>query len=272
MTGLRVLEEELARWAMAGEAATFWWRDDDAVAATDQLDRLLAVAEGVPVMLAVIPKPLTASLAPRLAGSACVVVQHGWAHVNHRPPGQKACEIGEDRPSPVVEAELVEGRRILSDAFGGRFRPWLVPPWNRIDPAVIDRLPALGYQGLSTFGPRKPAEKLAERSADKLAEVVNALVDPIAWKDGRRFIGPEKTLARLAAHLAARRTRVVDLDEPTGLLTHHLVHDEDLWSFLAALAAALARHPAACWVDPTQGPRQASAEGPSPAAEAGIRL
>jgi len=241
MTAWRDFEVELATWAEAGRTPTLWWRDDDAVASTPALDRLLAATEGVPLMLAVIPQPLEPSLAPRLERTSAYVVQHGWAHQNHRPPGQKACEIGEDRPLSVVEAELRQGATRLRQAFGPRFRPWLVPPWNRIDPAIAARLPALGYAGLSTFEPRRDVFR------------VNAHVDPIAWKDGRRFIGPEKTLSRLSAHLAARRRGEVDPEEPTGLLTHHLVHDAELWRFLEGFR----RVPGVRWVDPTQGVGQA---------------
>ena len=244
MTAWRGFEAELAAWGGEGRVATLWWRDDDAVAATPALDRLLAITAEIPLMLAVIPRPLEPSLSPRLEGTAAYVVQHGFAHVNHRPVGQKACEIGLDRPQEIVEAELSAGRAILEDAFGPRFKPWLVPPWNRIDPELAKRLPDLGYAGLSCFEPRRDPFR------------VNAHVDPIAWKAGRRFIGPEKTLARLTEHLAARRAGVVDAAEPTGFLTHHLVHEPALWDFLGDLAETVSGCSCARWVDPTQGRKE----------------
>ncbi|HZU89888.1 MAG TPA: hypothetical protein VE993_11575, partial [Stellaceae bacterium] len=54
---------ELDRWGAAGRVATLWWRDDDATAPNDRLDRLLAIAGEAPVTLAVIP----ALAAPELA-------------------------------------------------------------------------------------------------------------------------------------------------------------------------------------------------------------
>jgi hypothetical protein len=240
VTAWRDFEAELAAWGAEGRVATLWWRDDDAVAATPALDRLLSITAGIPLMLAAIPQPLEPSLTPRLEGTAAYVVQHGFAHVNHRPAGQKACEIGLDRSIEVVEAELLAGRRILADAFGPRFKPWLVPPWNRIDPELAARLPELGYAGLSCFEPRRDRSR------------VNAHVDPIAWKAGRRFIGAEKTLNRLTDHLAARRSGAVDAAEPTGFLTHHLVHDAALWDFLGDLTTAVSGCSSARWVDPTQ--------------------
>lgn len=240
MNAWRDFEAELAAWGAEGKVATLWWRDDDAVAATPALDRLLAITTGIPLMLAVIPQPLEPSLILRLEGTAAYVAQHGFAHVNHRPPGQKACEIGLDRPQTTVEAELLAGQAILQGAFGPRFNSWLVPPWNRIDPELATRLPALGYAGLSTFEPRRDPFR------------VNAHVDPIGWKTGRRFLGAEKTLSRLTKHLAARRAGTVDAEEPTGFLTHHLVHEAELWDFLGDLTATVSGCSSARWVDPTQ--------------------
>ena len=44
-SGWAVLEAELDLWQAAGRTASFWWRDDDAVAATPALSRLLALPE-----------------------------------------------------------------------------------------------------------------------------------------------------------------------------------------------------------------------------------
>ena len=63
----------------------------------------------------------------------------------------------------------------------------------------------------------------------------------------RPFAGAAAVLAALAGHLHARRTGGADGDEPTGLLTHHLVHDDDTWDFVAALLAHIGRHPAGRW-------------------------
>ena len=49
------LMAEFDRWEEAGKVATLWWRDDDAVAPTARLGRLLSIASGVPISLAVIP-------------------------------------------------------------------------------------------------------------------------------------------------------------------------------------------------------------------------
>src|SRR5271169_1991792 len=97
------LMAELDCWEEAGKVATLWWRDDDAVAPTARLDRLLSIASGVPVSLAVIPADAEQELAQwlahfrRSAPKACVVVlQHGWRHLN-RLGGAKKSEFPAER-------------------------------------------------------------------------------------------------------------------------------------------------------------------------------
>jgi len=121
----------------------------------------------------------------------------------------------------------------------------LVPPWNRIDPALRERLADCGIGGLSTYGPR-PAREL-----DGVV-VVNTHVDIIDWHGGRRFLGTEACLRLAIGHLAARREGRADPSEPTGLLTHHLVQDVDSWSFLVAFLQCTSGHPAARWMDARQ--------------------
>ena len=47
---------------------------------------------------------------------------------------------------------------LLETLFGARLEKVLVPPWNRIDEALLPRLPAVGFSGLSTYGPRPGSE------------------------------------------------------------------------------------------------------------------
>jgi hypothetical protein len=239
------LAAELDGWP-AGEA-TLWWRDDDAGPAGPALDRLLGVAavHAVPLGLAVVPAWLDerAAAAVRAAPAAVQVLQHGYAHVNHEPAppaGSRArkAELGASRPVRVALAELARGRRCLAAAVAERARPVLVPPWNRIAPAVRDALPDAGYRALSTFGPR-PAAATAPG-----LRLVNCHVDPIRWRAGRGFAGAAEALDALTAHLAARRARAVDPEESTGLLSHHQVFSPEAWAFLDALLGRLRAHPA----------------------------
>ena len=156
------LQRELDHWQAAGRPATFWWRDDDAVSPTPALCRLLDLAadHAVPLSLAVIPRDVTASLAETFDGVSISVLQHGYAHANHAPRGEKKCELGAHRPRAVVQDELQTGCAQLASLFGGRFLPVLVPPWNRIDAAVSTSLGKLGYVGLSTYTPRRQVRRL----------------------------------------------------------------------------------------------------------------
>jgi len=243
---------ELDRWGEAGKTARFWWRDDDAVAATPALDRLIAVTAelGVPLGLAVIPNRAEVSLFNRLSGFSHIrVLPHGASHLNHAPPDQKKAEFGAHRP---VDSMLNEIASALA-WFGlrspeGRLHvvPIFVPPWNRIDPALAARLPEADIARVSTFQPRS---RLAPDP-----KPINTHVDPINWKNGRRFLGWDAAMAPLLAHLKARRLDdpAVDIDatEPTGLLSHHLVQDSATWEFLCAVGREITDHKAAQWADP----------------------
>jgi len=244
MASWSALHDELDRWHAAGRTATLWWRDDDAMAATPALDRLLTLAGRwrVPLAIAAVPARTEAGLAARLSWEAGVaVLQHGHAHVSHAPAGARKAELGDDRPAAIVAAELRAGWRRLRKLFGARALPVLVPPWNRIAPVHAEALAALGYKGLSTFGPR------CNRAIRGVVKV-NGHVDPIAWRGARGFVGEDSALAALTGHLRARRLGQADAAEPTGLLTHHLVHDAAGWAFLERLFAATAQAPAARWL------------------------
>jgi hypothetical protein len=228
MTGWHALDEELARWREAGREPALWWRDDDAADATPALDRLLDLhrAAKVPLALAIVPAHATPALADCLARAPGVdLLQHGYAHTNHAPESDKKMELGLHRPAMFVLGELGTGRMALERLFGNRAMPVLVPPWNRIAPALVPTLPEVGYRGLSTFGIRRRA-----RPVSGLLQV-NTHVDLIDWRS-RRFVGEDAALAALEQALAASRAGT---DEPIGILSHHLAMDEGAWDFLNSL-------------------------------------
>jgi hypothetical protein len=237
------LDRELDAWQELGRPATFWWRDDDAAVDDPRLVRLLALARGVPIALAVVPAAAEPALAVRLMQTpSASVIQHGWCHANHAPASEKKAELGAHRPLAVMTAELVAGWQRLKALFGAHALPVLAPPWNRIAEALLPRLSALGFAVLSTYGPRQalsPAPGLVQ---------INAHVDLIDWRGSRSFIGAEAALGAIIAHLARRRRGEVDAAEPTGLLTHHLKHDGATDDFLRALLDRLCRHDAVRWL------------------------
>ena len=242
---LHALGAELDRWSAQGQRATLWWRDDDAGVASAALHRLLALASahGVPVALAVIPANLHEDAVTSIAAYArCAVLQHGVAHRNHAPEGEKRSELGAHRGLHAVTHDLVTARGLLASAFPDQLLPVVVPPWNRIATEVVEALPRFGYCGVSTFGPRAGAPGIPG-----LVQC-NTHVDPIAWRADRSFVGEAKAAADLAGHLAARRERRVDATEPTGLLTHHLDFDDTAWQFVDRLLSMTLRHRAAEWI------------------------
>ena len=234
------LARECDAWAADGRAIELWWRDDDAVADTPALRRLLQVAR-VPLSLAVIPAGLAPSLPALLKSHGSVsVLQHGFDHANRAPAGDKKSEFPATRPWAEVARDLGQGRDRLAAAFGTQFVPVLTPPWNRIDAGHAARLAALGCRGLTTYLPRKAA---------KIAGIaqINTHVDVIDWHGGRGFLGLGASLDLLTRHLAAKRLGEADAAEPTGLLTHHLVHDTETWKFLGALLDWCADKPFISW-------------------------
>ncbi|MCC9622683.1 polysaccharide deacetylase family protein [Thalassospira sp. MA62] len=237
------LRAELDLWEADERLATVWWRDDDAVSVTPQLETLLGFSSRykVPLALAVIPESLEQSLVERLVETIDTrVLQHGWSHQNHMPEGRKKQELDDVRDIGAVVADLRQGFNVLRDRFGNRFLPVLVPPWNRIAPDVFAALPSLGYFGVSTFNARD------QREPFKGLIAVNTHVDVIDWRGTRGFVGVDAALGQMIEHLAARRTGQADLDEPTGILTHHLVHDAETTQFLDNLFSL--EHAALHWM------------------------
>jgi hypothetical protein len=234
------LARECVAWAADGRSIELWWRDDDAVADTPALRRLLAIAT-VPLSLAVIPANLAPSLPALLKSHGSVsVLQHGFDHTNRAPAGGKKSEFPASRTWAEVAHDLGQGRDRLATAFGAQFVPVLTPPWNRIDASHAARLAELGYRGLTTYLPRKAAKNVGITQ-------VNTHVDVIDWHGGRGFLGVAASLGVLTRHLAAKRRGEADPAEPTGLLTHHLVHDTETWTFLGALLDWCADKPFISW-------------------------
>ncbi len=240
------LVDELDRWHSAGRVAGLWWRDDDAVATTPCLDRLLSLAGDAPLALAVIPADAEPGLAAALATMPQIaVLQHGWRHANHASVGKKS-EFPAGRPHGEVAADLAAGRRRLAALFGTRALPVLVPPWNRFADEFLPLLTASGIVALSVMARpqrRSPTHGIAPLDVE---------VDLVAWHGGRGFIGEAAALGGIVAGLGARRRGVTDPDSArassmTGILTHHLVMDDACAAFLRELRPLIERHPAARW-------------------------
>jgi hypothetical protein len=232
------LSIELARWQEAGRVADLWLRDDDAIEPTAALDRLVAASAGaaIPLTLAVIPARVERALAERVAGEQAITAAvHGWAHANHAPATEKKQELGPHRAADVVLAEVSDARIIVDSLFGAAALPMLVPPWNRIDPALLPSIAGIGFTAASAFGRAKAAP----------IRMVNAHVDLIDWHGGRNGKDHGLLVRELVAELQQRLDD--NSREPVGLLSHHLVHDDTAWSFLERLFDITSGNPACRW-------------------------
>jgi predicted glycosyltransferase len=233
----RSLDEALARAADAGRVPAFWWRDDDAVAATPALDRLLAMARRcrAPVALAAIPARAEPSLRERLADEPLIqVLVHGLRHANHAPDLAKKAEFGPHRPLARLADDAARALEEAGARLGPGWLPVFVPPWNRVAPDLVPLLPRLGFCGLSAFKDRKAASP-----APGLVQA-NAHLDPIDWHGGGSLRDPAHVVAELSRAILARLDGGADAAEPIGILTHHLVHDPAVWHFCESLADRLA--------------------------------
>lgn len=222
------LEAELAVWRREGRDLMVWWRDDDAVAVTPALERLLGLAErlGVVAHLAVVPAE-----AQVLGAGPYRALVHGWGHVNHAPRTEKKAEFREHRPLAERLDEAGRGLTRVRAMFADRACAVFVPPWNRIAGDMAPGLAKLGYQGLSAFGPRGAAEAGLVQ--------VNTHLDPIDWRGTRSLVDEDALMAQVVRQLGERRRGEADAGEPYGVLTHHLVHDDAIWAFSARLLATL---------------------------------
>lgn len=236
---------ELDTWHRERRVALLWWRDDDATDATEQLGALFRLTGRfkVPVALSVIPTRFTRRLVQQVQrhpGTSVLV--HGHAHVNHAPEGWAKSEFGGTRKLSQMEDELKAGLVLLRQGFGPLALPVLVPPWNRMAPRLVGRLPALGYRGISAWKPRLPDEK-----SGPLVRV-NTHLDPIDWRHGRIPKDDRAVAAALLRKLRWRRAHPERADEPLGLLTHHLLWGPEIEHVIVNVFSHTRNHPAVRWL------------------------
>ena len=238
MTDWRPLEHELESWQEHGRVAGLWLRDDDAEMPSAALDSLLAItaAHDVAVLLAIIPARTGAALAERLDGLRHVEpAVHGVAHRNHAPEGAKKAELGAERPADIILAELGAARRRMAQLFPS-LSGILVPPWNRIAPAVAERIGEAGFTAISAFGWAPVGSGVRQ---------LNTHVDLIDWKDQRRWREPDEVVVLLAQALAAARRHYGFT--PIGILSHHLRRNPESDRLLDEILTGTARRPVLRW-------------------------
>ena len=155
------------------------------------------------------------------------VLQHGIAHRNWAAPGERKIELGGTAARDRLGSGLVAGRDQLARAFPQAFLPMLVPPWNRIATEIAATLPGLGYLACSTFASRRPPPAVAGLAW------LDTHLDLVAWREGSRPLDFAET-ARLLAALLRRHPF-----GPIGILSHHLVMDDEAFLALDRLLALL---------------------------------
>jgi hypothetical protein len=255
----RAVEEELDQWLKRGIVATFWIRDDDAVALTRPFERLISVANEfrVEVALAVIPAKLTDPLSEVLLSGAvpCFPMCHGWRHVNYASP-LRPSEFGPQRPLAVVIDDAKCAFEEFSRRFGGK-AVIFVPPFGQVAVEIVGELPKLGFSGVSIAPSLAEARYSRVCSRLKYARPVlhhvkpralhyDVHVDPFDWVRNRAR--SENSIAReIVGYLRARRMGFVNPSSPIGFLMHHLKFDEDTWRISSELLRILVNHPATSW-------------------------
>ncbi|MGB7286224.1 MAG: hypothetical protein WBC71_04760 [Salaquimonas sp.] len=231
MNGLTQIHNELSLWKDAGQKVRIWWRDDDAIKVTPELEQLEELAEiyEMPMLLAVIP----ALVDPRLGDfvSHQVMMQaavHGYAHQDHSTIGQKKTELTASYPLRSVGHvfdELRESRSIIKELFGEPASQLIVPPWNRVDKEISEKLGEVGFKLLSGFTFKRLSNTIPQ---------LNCQLDLMHWKPERQGKTEQEVFTELQKCLYEAREKNF---APIGILSHHLVHDKEAWKSTRALMA-----------------------------------
>jgi uncharacterized protein DUF2334 len=211
-----------------------FFRDDDVGRRGDRLRDLLDLfAElALPLDLAVIPAELDPPAARELldrierADGRLGLHQHGYAHVNHEPSGERKCEFGPSRRRDDQLRDIAAGRERLDALLGPAVEPIFTPPWNRCTTATGSCLVELGFELLSREARAAPLD------APGLRELpVN--VDWLKRRDGVR-LRPGAVAALAAA--------AVERGGPVGVMLHHAEMDAAELETAAELLGLLAEH------------------------------
>ena len=217
------LRRELSFWDAADQQPRMFLRDDDAVDVTPELLVLtqLVVHWKIPILLAVIPKFATLELGNFASKHELIApAVHGYSHANHALENEKKCEFGDERSFKELMVDMENGREILQNLFPDNLSILFVPPWNRICEKALVASRLVGFKGISGFG-----WKFVHEGQSYL----NTHVDIIDWKHNKMGKSTEVIITEISKNFETSRQNGY---VPIGLLTHHLVHDENVWAIL----------------------------------------
>jgi hypothetical protein len=234
------LSAELALWAKDRQIARLFLRDDDAVEITPELIHLQKMTEyrNIPILLAVIPKFAKYELGKFVENHLLITpAVHGYSHENHADKSEKKTELGSNRPVNQVLSSLDEARLKMIRIFGHHLSDILVPPWNRIDVAIVDGARGLGFRAISGFGWKNPYSGISW---------INTHVDIINWRKNASAKSIAEVTDDLTENLQIARKNAF---APIGILTHHLVHSQLCWHMLEEVLEYLCGHENVKWVN-----------------------
>ena len=202
----------------------------------------------------------------RRGGAAGARGDSGLGRARRWPRGSPACPLGCGCCSMVGAMPTAPpDRRRASFRRSARRRPWppIWPPagqgcghcsaiapwpcWRRrgtASPRLFCRCSPAAASARSPRSTRAPRPGRRRAYLPPMSMSISSPGRPSAALSAkrRRWAGSSGICARAAAAVA-------DADEPTGILTHHLVQDDATDDFLLRLMALTAAHPAARWLD-----------------------
>jgi peptidoglycan/xylan/chitin deacetylase (PgdA/CDA1 family) len=221
------LKEALTALSESGRTVDVFFRDDDAVSDDALLRQLLELFQRrhLPLVVGVIPALLTEAGRDLLLRQPdfIEIVQHGWRHQNHEPQGRK-CEFGLSRSFEQQLADIAEGQARMNEAFGHRWFPAFIPPWNRSAEATLQALKQCGFKALSQLSKRDA------QVTDELPEL-SVTLDIFRWKGGAQLRETEDLLSEFLQQ--------TQQPGPSGILLHHEVMTPEAFAFLENLLDVL---------------------------------
>jgi hypothetical protein len=232
---LAQLKSALARRQQQAAPLRLFFRNDDVDEDEPSLWRLvrLFLQRNTPINLGVIPGRLTEACGELLAQSVSAAPallelnQHGWRHLNHEREGRK-CEFGPSRTFQELLADIAQGQSRMNEAFGPRWFPVFIPPWNRCAEGAYRALDQLGFRALSA----KQGNSVVTGYRFK---EISITLDLYRWRGGACLKPSEEIFDELIAQLSRLQT--------IGVMLHHKVMDERAFSFLGSMLDTLASYP-----------------------------
>lgn len=229
------LERLKSALAQRQEPLRVFFRDDDADEDEARLRRLLEIflRRKIPINLGVIPGRLTAAGAGllaqfiRAAPELIELNQHGWLHLNHERDGRK-CEFGPSRTYAEQLSDIAQGQARMTEAFGARWFPVFIPPWNRCVEETYRALDQLGFRALSA------KQGSAVVTGYRFKEI-SITLDLFNWRGEAGLKPADEIVDELIAQLARQQT--------IGVMLHHKVMDGRACAFLEVMLDTLRSHP-----------------------------